>query len=183
MGFLLDNEFAPNNILHFEHTYFINELVIENLANKCGFIVEESKNYTNHSIFYKLKKTTTKTNENLILNIKTTFENSFKKHNDKILFINELIEEYKKENNKIYLFGAHVTSQYYLNNGLSNIIDGLLDNSTSKQGYKLYGSDLIVSSPSIIKGGKCVVICSHAGVYFNEIVEQLISINKNVIII
>jgi hypothetical protein len=41
-----------------------------------------------------------------------------------------------------------------------------------------------VNNPTIIKDEKkCVVICSHVGIYYEEIVKQLIELNENVIII
>jgi hypothetical protein len=72
-------------------------------------------------------------------------------------------------------------TQFYLFNGLKTSINYVLDNSPNKIGYKLYGTDLMVSSPEIIKEGKHIVICSHTGVYYDEIVNQLTSINNSVI--
>ena len=54
MEFLIKNKYSPNNILHFEHTYYLDMNVLEYLAKQNGFEITRVKNYNNHSIFHKL---------------------------------------------------------------------------------------------------------------------------------
>ena len=55
---------------------------------------------------------------------------------------------------------------------------------THKQNHKLYGTELYVKNPDIINcEKKCVVICSHIGIYYDEIVKQLNKINNDIIIL
>lgn len=183
MEYLLSRQYSPNNILHFEHTYYLDYKVLEFLANTNGFRIIESKNYKNHSIFYKLKKDSTVTTTPLRLDIREEFRLIFQQHIDKIKYITTKIEEYNYHS--IYIFGAHVSSQFYLFNGLpqTNILS-ILDNDVNKQGHKLYGTALSVDKPDVVKNlEKCVVICSHVGVYYDEIAEQLLSLNKNIILL
>ena len=84
----------------------------------------------------------------------------------------------------IFLFGGHIFSLYLIKFGLNtDKIINIIDNSKDKEGLKLYGTDLIVKNPSIIKGMENVIVIVKAASYQKEIEEQLIELNKNVIII
>lgn len=183
MEYLIDNFYAPNNILHFEHTYFLSSTILNYLATRTGFEILTIKSYENHSMFYKLKKKPIKEISTISTKQGDKFIKSFIKHSGEIQLLNEKINFHRNNGFKVFLFGAHVTSQYYINNGLEAKIDAILDNSITKQGYKLYGSDLIVKAPNVVSDEKCVVICSHSGVYEKEISEQLLKLNENVILL
>jgi hypothetical protein len=60
----------------------------------------------------------------------------------------------------IYLFGAHIFSQYLIGFGLETTkIKNILDNGPAKQGKRLYGTKLMVVSPKVLKDiGKAAVI-------------------------
>lgn len=173
------NNNSPNNILHFEHTYYLDSHVLNYLAGKNGFRVMGQKPFLGHSLFYRLEKSKilTKTSADPI-----DFKGLFKFHKKYIEDIKKLLSG---TDLKVYLFGAHVSSQFYLSNGLTeNLITGILDNSIEKQGHTLYGFNLKVSSPHIIeKHERCIVICSHTGIYRDEIEKQLKKINKNIILL
>jgi hypothetical protein len=79
----------------------------------------------------------------------------------------------------------NVNTQFYLYNGIDiNKIKGIIDNSKSKKNKILYGTNKMVNSPDSIENmDECIVICSHTGVYYNEISQQLKSINKKIKII
>jgi hypothetical protein len=82
----------------------------------------------------------------------------------------------------VYLFGAHIFSQYLLAFNLDqNKIEGILDNSSLKIGKRLYGTNLTVFEPKIIANENVGVILK-VGTYRNEIIEQLKKINPNVTI-
>jgi hypothetical protein len=80
----------------------------------------------------------------------------------------------------VYLFGAHVFAQYLIAFGLdTRRIIGILDNDLNKQGKRLYGTELMVESPGIIKNIERVKVILKAGVYNQEIKAQILnSINK-----
>ena len=83
---------------------------------------------------------------------------------------------------KVFLFGAHVFSQYLLSFGLDQSkICGILDNSPLKIGKRLYGTNLSVFDPKIIIDDDVGVILK-VGSYRNEIIAQLKTINPNVTI-
>jgi hypothetical protein len=171
----------PNNILHFEHTYFFDENTIKYLLNKNGFVIQNIKRYKNHSIFYKCKKATKSIKTNIPKHNKVLI-NKFKKlHKMSVSNIKNINKKLLNTTSEIYLFGAHVNSQYYIYNGLKQIT-GIIDNSPSKQNKRLYGTNYIVYPADVIKNKKNpVVICSSVGgPYKKEIMKQLVSLNKNV---
>lgn len=183
MEHILDKEYSPNNILHFEHTFYLDSEILNWLANINGFKVIEIQKYNNHSIFYKLKKESIPLIKPIKLEINHKFKNNFKKHINNIKNINNELTKFNDYD--IYLFGGHVSSQFYLFNGLDDTkIKSIIDNDLDKENYKLYGTNLYVNNVKIINNDKkCVVICSHIGVYYDEIVKQLTNLNENIIIL
>ena len=183
MDFLLNEGYSPGNILHFEHTYFINKEVVHHLARKAGFEVIEFFFYKNHSVFFKLKKITVPTAniKPIKLELDNKFANNFTHHISNIKSINKIT---KDSTDEIYLFGAHVSSQFYISNGLDvSKISAIIDNAQSKSNKFLFGTTLQVKQPEILANKKCIVICSHVGIYFDEIVTKLRSINHSINII
>jgi len=182
MEHLLNTDKSIASILHFEHTFYLNDEIITYLLNKNGFTIELKENYKNHSIFYKIKK-----NDKSIKNIKLKVSPKFDTIWDKTLInINVINNTLKNTNhNNIYIFGAHATTQFYLYNGIDEKkVKGVLDNSKNKKNQILYGTNKVVNTPDIIQDmNECIVICSHTGPYYDEIYDQLISINKKIEVI
>ena len=95
--------------------------------------------------------------------------------NEKIININD--------KQKIYLFGAHVFAQSLIKFGLNTSnISCLLDNDLNKHGKRLYGTDLVVQSPKILESVNNPVVILKAGVYNQEISDDILNnINPNTI--
>lgn len=182
LEYILKQKYSPNNILHFEHTYYLNDAILNFMLHKNSLQAVRKKNYGNHSCFYHIKKRRVRNIVPPKLDLANSFVECYKKHKNAIISASKTIKQSKID---WYIFGSHVSSQFYLNNGLDEkLFKGTLDNSTFKQGSKLYGTDLTTFSPDKIKGaGKVGVVCSHAGVYFEEIKRQLEDLNKKVVII
>ena len=82
----------------------------------------------------------------------------------------------------VYMFGAHIFSQYLLHAGLNRPrIKGILDNSVLKQGKRLYGFDVFLEKPQVIRGLKKVGVILKVGAYREEVMKQLLSINPSVV--
>lgn len=180
-------ERSYTNTLNFEHTTFLTEGTIEYLLKIAGFQITEKQYYLDdHSIFYAATKhnnshsTVTVRNEYSIN--KSLFNSFVNKMETEILKINTNIEN-KKE--PIFLFGAHIFSQYLLALGLkSEKIEAVLDNDPSKLGKRLYGSSLMVKNPTELKLYKDPIIILKAGIYNKEIKKQIIeSCNQSAIFI
>ena len=174
------------NCLNFEHTYYLSEDLTEYYLNKYNFKVIEKEYFKDdHSIFYYVES-----NKEIVIPKNINF---YEKNKQLFLtYINDNLEEIKKINNyisnhngNIYLFGGHVFSQYLISYGLNTKnIKCILDNDINKQKHRLYGTDLIVESPKILKDDMNPLVILKAGVYNNEIKNDILNnINKNTVII
>ena len=100
------------------------------------------------------------------------------------LFINKCNNIIKNTNKNVYIFGASYNTQFLLSLGInSNKIKGILDNSNEKQNKFFYGYDIPIYSPEILKNDNNCIIILKNGFYTNEIIEQILSISKNIEII
>ena len=155
------------NCLNFEHTTFITEP------------------YVDYSIFYACIKdsntTSLKLTEDLYKKNKKIYMNFYTYYRNLISSINKHINNISDD--KIYLFGAHIFSQFLINAGLnSKKITSILDNDPNKQGQRLYGSSLKVESPAILSEETKPTIILKAGQYNNEIKKQILDeINGNTV--
>ena len=166
--------------LHFEHTYFLNEMNISYLCNKCNLEIVNKEYYKSHSIFYQLKKKTQQ--QNISINLLKNFNLGYKSQlSKKINEIKNMIRILKTEikDKDIYIFGCHSNTQAMLYFGLNtnNNIKYILDNDPGKWDKKLYGYQLVCKSPKIIKNIEQPIVICNVGPYTNEIKRQLIEIN------
>ena len=171
-----------SNSLNFEHTYFINKKLIKYFLNSIGFKIAKTQKFQNHSVFYYAVKSrkqilpqpTFKKNKNDYLLMIKFYKNKIKK-------INQMM---KKHDGNIYIFGAHVFSQFLINFGLDiNRISYVLDNSYLKTNQRLYGYNLHIKKPEIIKKDFKPLIIAIVGQYEKEINSQIKSLNKSAKII
>lgn len=167
-----------NNCLNFEHTIFLNPHYIEYLLSQHGFrIVEQQRFLDDHSIFYACVKDGSV--EHIALDFtqykvnKLIYDEYIRYHNDLIMELNSKIVEAE---GPIYLFGAHVFAQHLLAFGLeTDKIVGLLDNDPNKQGKRLYGTDLTVFSPQVLRDLPNPAVILKAGVYNDEIKADILN--------
>lgn len=179
---MLESKFT--NCLNFEHTIFLTEYFVDYLLVKYGFKIIEKKYFGNpHSIFYATEKSTEK-NEfvfaNKYIEYKKIFLDFIDYHKTMVAELNKKIADTDKP---VYLFGAHIFSQYLINFGLNvEKIVSILDNSPLKQGKRLYGTNLIVESPKVLSDKNGAIIILKAGIYNNEIKKDISdNINRDVI--
>ncbi|WP_236207400.1 class I SAM-dependent methyltransferase [Pseudomonas tohonis] len=169
------------NCINFEHTVYLTEPYVEYLMAEYGFrVLEKQKVMDGHSIFYAVVRDDSVARYELSGELYA--ENS-KVYRDFVGYYEalaaELNEKLKGWDGEIYLFGAHVFSQYLIAFGLdvSNVVS-LLDNDSRKQGKRLYGTELNVASPEVLRGKKNVAVILKAGIY-NEEIKQGISSEIN----
>ena len=166
------------NALNFEHTFYVTEIYTKYLLNKYNFKIIKSEFFRDdHSIFYACIRDFSV--EKMPLT-KGLFDYNKKIFNDYIEYYKKKIDEInfniknKKNSSKLYLFGAHIFSLYLINFGLDlTEIDCVLDNDVNKNGKRLYGTNLKVFSPKIIKDIDEPVIILNAGVYNDEIKKDI----------
>jgi 2-polyprenyl-3-methyl-5-hydroxy-6-metoxy-1,4-benzoquinol methylase len=173
------------NCVNFEHTVLLGEVYIKFLLEMYGFEIVEKEYYKeDHSIFYCAKRTHSEADvvgppiSSYIDNSKS-FNAYIEHHIEDVKEINKTINN---TDVPIYLFGAHVFSQYLIAFGLdtTNIVC-LLDNDASKVGKRLYGTGLTSYIPSSLKDVPEAIVILRAGVYNDEIKTDIINnINPNV---
>ena len=175
------------NSITFEHTILIEEDTIEQLLNQIGLQLEEKHYFKEaHSIFYCFKKVSVNTNTDK-LTLVTHYDENVK-------LVSNFIEKTKKDCNAInikiqntknvYIFGAHVFTQFLINIGLetANIVY-VIDNDADKHNKRLYGTDLFVRSPQCLANAKDATVILFAGNYTEEVKIQLYTINEKLTII
>ena len=173
------------NCLNFEHTAFLAESFVDAILEQSGFRILEKEYFQDHSIFYAAERTEKQSEEemhfpNKYEEYKKLFMEFVEYHESLVTDLNEKIKGFDGE---VYLFGAHIFSQYLLELGLdSDRIKRILDNSELKNKKRLYGTNLIVENPEAIKGIKHVCVILKIGSYRDEVIKQLKELNPNVLI-
>ena len=176
------------NCINFEHTLFLTEPYIEYLLHQHGFrILEHEYFLDDHSIFYACVRDKSIQPTELPSGL---YEKNKKIYHDYVAYHEELIRGLNskiadlKDDQKLYLFGAHVQSQYLLSFGLNaERVCCILDNDKNKHNKRLYGTSLIIKSPYAIANDTAPVCILRAGTFSNEITDQLRKINKEIEII
>ena len=181
------------NCINFEHTFFLPEQLVDYLLEVSKFKILDKQYYkSDHSIFYTCAKQslpngaerpTTETstfNAELYHLSKRLFNGYIAYHQNLIEALNRHLTSIP-EDTPVYLFGAHVFSQFLIFNGLSTSkIICILDNSPLKVGKRLYGTSLHVDNPNRIAGDKNPVVILKAGSYNDEIKSDILkNINMN----
>ena len=180
----LENKFT--NCLNFEHTIFLSESVLEFLLQKHKFKIVQKQYFKEHSIFYHVCKDESIDTQNVILKNeykrnKKLFLDMERYYQKEILYLNEILEN-TTEN--VYLFGAHIFSQYLIYRGLQlDKIKMILDNNPNKHKKRLYGTNLWVDSPEILKDDSNALVILNAGIYNDEIERGIMKLNNSLQII
>jgi len=187
MNRMLEKKYT--NCINFEHTIYLTEPYINQLLTRAGFQILEKKYYLeDHSIFYACEKSERKNEsilpKGLIEENRSTFTAFIKYHDELIVALNNEIKRISSER-PIFLFGAHVFSQFLIELGLNiDNVKCLLDNSIAKQGRRMYGTDFRVESPRILADYESPVVILKAGIYNEEIKSDILNnINRNVVFI
>jgi hypothetical protein len=171
------------NALNFEHTYYLDNSYLSYLIKSNNLkIIDKQKFKNDHSLFFTVKKISTKLNKDIIY--KSTYKKNVKIFNKYFFEQKKIVKNIKskiKKNNPLFIFGAHIFTQFLLATGIDEKkIISVLDNDGSKQNKRLYGSKLFVSSPKILAKYKKPFVILRAGVYSKEIKKDIIqNINKH----
>ena len=161
------------NTINFEHTFYVDEFVLEYLLSKTGFSVEK-KVVDNHSVFVKAIKTEDSNRIDIDFGyVKDLFlDYVYLLKSDVSKIMNDIGDQ------KVYLFGAHIFSQTLLNFGLNEEkIISILDNDPKKNDKRLYGTNLKIEYPEVLRGVDEPVVILRAGIYNEEISSQILEIN------
>lgn len=173
------------NSFNFEHNILITEPHIDVLLENNNFEIMSKQYYLDHSIIYVTKYNNSEVDIQPYPNLYNEYKKLvfyFKNYHEMLIIqINNQLDSLK---GNVFLFGGHIFSLYLIKFGLNtDKIINIIDNSKEKEGLKLYGTDLIVRNPSIIKGMEKVIVIVKAASYQKEVEKQLRELNKDVIII
>jgi hypothetical protein len=170
MQVMLERKYT--NCINFEHTVLLTESYVEFLLAKHGFrILNKEYFMDDHSIFYAAVRDSSVMPSDLPRGL---YEKNKRLYMDYVHYHEDLIQDLNRKirdsTQPVYLFGAHVFAQYLIAFGLdTRPIVCLIDNDPDKQGKRLYGTSLMVLSPSTLLNVKKPVVILKAGVYNNEI--------------
>lgn len=175
---------GTTSVLNFEHNIYLTEEYIDFLLSEYGFKIEDKQYFgCDHSIIYSVIKNDSVDKIELSNKFYTENKELFSKyisdHLDKIKSCNAKL---KNNDGPVYLFGAHITTQYYIAFGLDlDRIVCILDNDKSKYDKRVCGTTFQVCSPSILKSVENPIVILPNGPYSNEIKIDIIeNINENV---
>jgi hypothetical protein len=169
---LLDQSGA--NALNFEHTYFFDLPLLEWMLRDAGFTVARAQRFERHSFFVEARPDAepgtagpppaagsgARAFARFVATARADAE--------------RLIERADGYDGPIYLFGAHVFSQFLVGCGFPAArAAAVLDNDPAKQGLRLYGTPLRVDAPASIAGADVAAVIVRATHYTAEITEQL----------
>ena len=164
------------NMLNFEHLHFLPQETAEEMLRTSGFEVVAVEKFEGHSVFIHAQKRGEPNPNPASFN---TDPNSLTAMADRyIASLRSTVDRFQTEidawEGSIWLFGAHIFSQYLLAMGLeSTRLAGILDNAPGKQGKRLCGTALQVSSPESLRGSSRNLVLVAAALYEAEILEQL----------
>lgn len=175
MQVMLERKYT--NCINFEHTVFLTEPYIEYLLARHGFRLGRKEYFMDdHSIFYAAVRDPRVSGATLPTGL---YEKNRGLYKNYVQYHLELIADLNRRmsaiTSPVYLFGAHVFAQYLIEFGLDTTrIVSLLDNDSRKQGRRLYGTNLTVQSPKALKGVDRPTVILKAGVYNEEIREDIL---------
>jgi hypothetical protein len=164
------------NALNFEHTVFLRHEYAKWLLEVTGFELERMQTYRDHSIFFDCLVVGPRASAHapppdLATENRALLDAFF----DTVASdVRELTKRIARWSGDVYLFGAHVFAQFLLASGLpEERLAGVLDNNPAKAGRRLYGSNLLVSPPSVLAGRRDTAVIVRAAHYSDEIRLQI----------
>ena len=157
--------------LFFEHTIYLTENYIDYMLHISGFKILQKKYHGDgHSIFYATKSCHVGYKRSIPDNYnqnKKVFEKFIQDNDD---YVSRVVEKMNSYSGTIFLFGGHIFSQYLLNSGLDEQrVECIIDNDPTKQGKRLYGTNLKVYGSDKLAGYDTAAVILHAGWYHEEI--------------
>lgn len=171
------------SIINFEHSFLITETYLDLFLKESGFRIDSKLHYGDgHSLIYE----TTYTDREEKIAVCDLYASNRKGLLEYIRYHEELVrnwnEKMERETRKIYLFGGHITTQYFVGYGLNIArIESILDNDTQKIGKRVGGIDKRIQSPKVLAGEDEAVVIIPNSPYATEIEEDIVkNINPEV---
>ena len=181
-------EIDGSNALNFEHTYYLHPVQLDFIIRNLNLDIIQIRKFEQHSFFYWLQKRKSVVEFSIdyadvpnMSKFSHKWYDFWRNLEAFTLQVNNIID---KNDLPTYIFGAHIFSQTLSSLGLNqDKILGVLDNSSNKQGQRLYGTPWNVFSPEVISDKDNVQVILKASHYQDEIRDQLKELNPKVVIL
>jgi hypothetical protein len=169
------------NALNFEHTYFFDVALLVWMIRDAGFTVQEPRRFEGHSLFLAARpdaepgaagpppdtREGARAFARFVASARADAE--------------ALAARAAAFDGPVYLFGAHVFSQFLIGCGFpAQSATAVLDNDPHKQGLRLYGTPLTVAAPTVVADAGRAAVVVRATHYSAEITEQLRALSPQV---
>jgi hypothetical protein len=165
------------NGINFEHTVLLTETYIDYFLAKHGFRIAAKEYFMDdHSIFYAAVRDSTVPAVPLPAGLHAKNQQLYLDYVDyHVELIKEINARIRETDQPVYLFGAHIFTQYLISFGLDvSRIVCILDNDKNKHGKRLYGTAMNVASPAVLRDVDHPVVILKAGVYNDEIRKDIL---------
>jgi hypothetical protein len=160
------------NALNFEHTYFFGIELLVWMLRDAGYTVAAPERFEHHSFFVEARPDAEPGAAGPPPDARDGARAFARFVQTARADARELIARSQAFDGPIYLFGAHVFSQFLVGCGFpTDRATAVLDNDPAKQGLRLYGTPLMVQPPAVIGPPAAVIV--RATHYTAEIIEQL----------
>jgi hypothetical protein len=166
------------NALNFEHTYFFDVALLTWMLRDAGYTVADPQRFEHHSFFFDARPDTDPGAAGPPPDARDGARAFARFVETARADAQELITRAEAFDGPIYLFGAHVFSQFLVGCGFPpERATAVLDNDPAKQGLRLYGTPLTVRPPAVIAEvdppSPAAAVIVRATHYTAEITEQL----------
>jgi len=169
---MLEDNFT--NAFNFEHTYLLNRSMISNILSYAQFEIIDEMEFSPYASFFVARKNT-KINYNINHDYQEDIDKFtvFLEHHQSE--VNNIVKALDTDKEKTFIFGAHIFTQYLLGFGLQEkSFSNILDNDYQKIGNRLYGTNLLVKSPKILKELEEPLVVLKAAQYTEEIKTDIL---------
>jgi hypothetical protein len=161
------------SIVFNEHTYFVDKTTMEWLFGQSQYVLRDFEEYKSHSLFMVFEKSEGAVNPPLLnrTHISQTMKAIFDSMTRRFSHIDMP--------DSAFIAPAGHMGQLVYSKIKPTTLSGFLDNDRAKQGRRVYGTPFYAQSFSALKGLQSPVVYLYAGVYSDEIRDQVISINSS----
>ena len=175
-------DFRYISSITFEHSYMCSEPYIQYWLKANGYALIEKRLFgDDHSIFFAALKIKTKAVVDMsVVEVPNHYNRNeynangyFRHYEDLIWHLNQQLPP------DYFIFGANPPTQFLVSQGLKSGAECVLDNDVIKQGKRLYGTNLRVKSPEILRYDPYPVVVLTDSPYSEEIKKGILTINPN----
>ena len=168
------------NAMNFEHTYGLTKNLLYKILSHAKLKIIDEQDYSEYCVFIVAQKDAQTSDTPEFDNVEDSsyfHDFIFDRQTETGRIKGSLTE--KRENT--FIFGAHIFTQFLLKFGLNeSSFSFILDNDLDKQGCRLYGTNLVVKSPKILKDIESPLVVLKAAQYTEEIKADILeNINPN----